>query len=137
MGNLQLYTKTITDILAGTVGRVTAALGTVVGALTSVVLIMVLGIFLAIEPRLYERGVAWLLPMNAREAFSIPTAPLCFTLPLLFSRRLLGFAFSSVFSFLPFLSFLLPLSALFCLLPSLLSFLPTFSSLFSFFLFFP
>src|SRR3546814_4794981 len=71
MGNLQIDTKTITDNLAGTVGRVTAALGTVLGALTSLVMIMVLGIFLAIEPRLYERGVAWMLPVKAREDFYI------------------------------------------------------------------
>src|SRR3546814_21025200 len=56
MGNLQIDTKTITDNLAGTVGRVTAALGTVLGALTSLVMIMVLGIFLAIE-RSEERRV--------------------------------------------------------------------------------
>src|SRR3546814_19142098 len=79
MGNLQLDTKTITDNLAGTVGRVTAALGTVVGALTSVVMIMVLGIFLAIDPRLYELGVAWLLPMKAPEGFYHTTAPHAFT----------------------------------------------------------
>src|SRR3546814_16338566 len=67
MGNLQLDTKTITDNLAGTVGRVTAALGPVVGALTSLVMIMVLGLFLAIEPRLYERGVAWRLTGGDRK----------------------------------------------------------------------
>ena len=42
MGNFQIDTKTITDNLAGTVGRVTAAVGTVVGALTSLVMIAVL-----------------------------------------------------------------------------------------------
>src|SRR3546814_12736321 len=90
MGNLQLDTKTITDNLAGTVGRVTAALGTVVGALTSVVMILVLGIFLAIEPRLYERGVAWMLPMKARVDFYITTARTGFTLRRLMAGRLLG-----------------------------------------------
>src|SRR3546814_17530539 len=96
MGNLQLDTKTITDNLAGTVGRVTAALGTVVGALTSVVMIMVLGIFLAIEPRLYERGVAWMLPMKAREDFYITTARMGFTLRRLMAGRLLGMAVEGV-----------------------------------------
>src|SRR3546814_20830651 len=89
MGNLQIDTKTITDNLAGTVGRVTAALGTVLGALTSLVMIMVLGIFLAIEPRLYERGVAWMLPVKAREDFYITTARMGFTLRRLMAGRLL------------------------------------------------
>src|SRR3546814_17589446 len=71
MGNLQIDTKTITDNLAGTVGRVTAALGTVLGAPTSLVMIMVLAIFLATQPRLYERGVAWMTPAKAPADFYI------------------------------------------------------------------
>src|SRR3546814_5876499 len=69
MGSFQLDTKTIADNIAGTVGRVTAAVGTVLGGLTSLLMIIVLGIFIAIEPRLYERGVAWMLPMKSRENF--------------------------------------------------------------------
>src|SRR3546814_4570640 len=64
MGNLQLDTKTITDNLDGTVGRGTAAVGPVLGALTSHAMILLPGIFLAIEPRLFERGVAWLLQIG-------------------------------------------------------------------------
>ena len=56
MGNFQLDTKTISDNFAGTFGRVTAAVGSVVGAFTSMVMILILGVFIAIEPRLYERG---------------------------------------------------------------------------------
>jgi hypothetical protein len=40
----------------------------VLGALTSLVMIIVIGIFIAIEPRLYERGFAWMLPVAARDA---------------------------------------------------------------------
>src|SRR3546814_1346745 len=90
MGRFQLDTKTIADNSAGTVGRVTAAVGTVLGGLTSLLMIIVLGIFIAIEPRLYERGVAWMLPMKSRENFYITTARMGFTLRRLMAGRLLG-----------------------------------------------
>src|SRR3546814_2526815 len=87
MGRFQLDTKTIADNSAGTVGRVTAAVGTVLGGLTSLLMIIVLGIFIAIEPRLYERGVAWMLPMKSRENFYITTARMGFTLRRLMAGR--------------------------------------------------
>ncbi|MBB5706435.1 AI-2E family transporter [Sphingopyxis panaciterrulae] len=131
MGNLQLDTKTITDNLAGTVGRVTAALGTVVGALTSVVMIMVLGIFLAIEPRLYERGVAWMLPMKAREDFYITTARMGFTLRRLMAGRLLGMAVEGVGTWLACLAVGIPMAALMGLLTGLLAFIPNIGAIVS------
>ena len=54
--------------LLGSVGRLTSAVGSALGALTSVILIIVIGIFIAIEPRLYDRGVAWMLPLRHRDA---------------------------------------------------------------------
>src|SRR3546814_10438985 len=66
MGSFQLDTKTIADNLAGTVGRVTAAVGTVLGGLTSLLMIILPGLFIAIQPRLSELGVPWMLPMKGR-----------------------------------------------------------------------
>src|SRR5437868_13901857 len=45
--------------LLGSVGRLTSAVGSVVGAVTSLILMLVIGIFLAAEPRIYDRGIAW------------------------------------------------------------------------------
>jgi len=56
--------------LLGSVGRLTSAVGSAIGALTSVIAMMVIGIFLAAEPRLYDRGIAWMLPVRHRGAFS-------------------------------------------------------------------
>ena len=42
----------------GSLGRVTAAIGTVAGAITSLVMVIALGLFIAADPRLYERGLA-------------------------------------------------------------------------------
>src|SRR5690606_28395832 len=44
------------------VGAVTRAIGGVFGAVSTLFLIVIIGIYVALEPRLYERGVAWMLP---------------------------------------------------------------------------
>lgn len=131
MGNVQFDAKTIADNLAGTVGRVTAAVGSVLGALTSLVMIVVLGIFIAIEPRLYERGVAWMLPMKSRENFYITTARMGFTLRRLMAGRLLGMAVEGVGTWLACLAFGVPMAALMGLLTGLLAFIPNIGAILS------
>src|SRR3546814_125422 len=118
MGSFQLDTKTIADNIAGTVGRVTAAVGTVLGGLTSLLMIIVLGIFIAIEPRLYERGVAWMLPMKSRENFYITTARMGFTLRRLMAGRLLGMLVEGIGTWLACLAVGIPMAALMGLLRS-------------------
>lgn len=56
--------------LLGGVGRLTTALSTAVGAISSILMILVIGIFVAIEPKLYDRGVAWMLPSASRDGFT-------------------------------------------------------------------
>ena len=46
--------------LAGSVGEVTSAVGNLIGWMTTAFGIVVLGIYIAAEPRLYRRGFAWL-----------------------------------------------------------------------------
>ena len=53
--------------LLGGVGRLTTALSTAVGVLTSTIMVIVIGIFIAMEPKLYDRGVAWMLPTDSRD----------------------------------------------------------------------
>ena len=49
--------------LLGSVGRLTSAVGSAIGAVTSAIAMIVIGIFLAAEPRIYDRGIAWMLPL--------------------------------------------------------------------------
>src|SRR5687768_8104801 len=49
------------------VGTVTRAIGGFFGALSTLFLIVIIGIYVALDPRLYERGVAWMLPREQRE----------------------------------------------------------------------
>lgn len=131
MGNFQLDTKTISDNFAGTFGRVTAAVGTVIGGLTSVVMIAILGIFIAIEPRLYERGVAWMLPMKHRENFYITTARMGFTLRRLMAGRLLGMLVEGIGTWLACMAVGIPMAALMGLLTGLLAFIPNIGAIVS------
>ena len=131
MGSFQLDTKTISDNFAGTFGRVTAAVGSVVGAFTSLVMILVLGVFIAIEPRLYERGVAWMLPMKNRENFYITTARMAFTLRRLMAGRLLGMFVEGVGTWLACMAVGIPMAALLGLLTGLLAFIPNIGAIVS------
>ena len=131
MGNFQLDTKTISDNFAGTFGRVTAAVGSVVGAFTSMVMILILGVFIAIEPRLYERGVAWMLPMKNRENFYITTARMGFTLRRLMAGRLLGMFVEGVGTWLACMAVGIPMAALLGLLTGLLAFIPNIGAIVS------
>ena len=131
MGSFQLDTKTISDNFAGTFGRVTAAVGSVVGAFTSLVMILVLGVFIAIEPRLYERGVAWMLPMKNRENFYITTARMGFTLRRLMAGRLLGMFVEGIGTWLACMAVGIPMAALLGLLTGLLAFIPNIGAIVS------
>ncbi|RYD93915.1 MAG: AI-2E family transporter, partial [Sphingomonadales bacterium] len=63
----------IANEIMGSLGRLTSWVGSALGALSSIAMIIVLGIFIAAEPRLYERGFAWLLPIERRADFYATT----------------------------------------------------------------
>lgn len=84
--------------LLGSVGRLTSAVGSALGAITSVVLMIVIGVFLAIEPRIYDRGIAWMLPLRHRERFYRIAKHVGFTIRRLLFGRLLGMVFEGFFT---------------------------------------
>ena len=117
--------------LLGSIGRVTSAVGTVVGAVTSAVMIVVIGVFLAIEPRLYERGVAWMLPLRARDGFYATMNDMGYTLRRLMAGRLLGMAVEGVGVWILLWAGGIPMAALLGVLTGLLAFLPNIGSIVS------
>ena len=110
--------------LLGSVGRLTSAVGSAIGALTSVILMIVIGIFLAIEPRIYDRGIAWMLPIRHRERFYRIAAHVGFTLRRLLFGRLLGMVFEGVFTWIMLSLGGVPMAALLGLITGLLAFIP-------------
>lgn len=117
--------------LMGSLGRLTSAVGSAVGALTSLVLMMVIAIFVAIEPKLYDRGVAWMMPMRTRIGFYETTSRVAFVMRRLMAGRLLGMAVEGVGTWLMCLVAGVPLAALLGLLTGLLAFIPNIGAIVS------
>jgi signal peptidase I len=110
--------------LMGTLGRLTTAVGSAVGAITSLVLVLVIGIFIAIEPRLYERGFAWMLPLRSRGSFYRTASHMGYTMRRLMAGRLIGMAVEGVGTWLLLLLGGVPFAALLGILTGLLAFIP-------------
>ncbi len=108
----------------GGVSQLTRAVGGVLGGLTTLFLIAVLGIYIAAEPRLYQRGVAWMLPESAREDFHGTAALMGYSLRRLMAGRLLGMAVEGVGTGVLLAIYGVPMAALLGLLTGLLAFLP-------------
>jgi predicted PurR-regulated permease PerM len=117
--------------LMGSVGRLTTAVGSALGAVTSAILIFVIGIFIAIEPRLYDRGVAWMLPLRHRTRFYAITDRIGFTLRRLLFGRIVGMVVEGVFTWLALMLIGVPMAALLGLLTGLLAFIPNIGAIIS------
>lgn len=117
--------------LMGSLGRLTSAVGSAVGAITSLVMIMVIGIFIAVEPRIYERGFGWMLPMRKREGFYSTISHMAFTLRRLMAGRLIGMTVEGVGTWLLCIVAGIPMAALLGLLTGLLAFLPNIGAIVS------
>jgi predicted PurR-regulated permease PerM len=112
-------------------GRLTSAVSTVLGGLTSLVMIIVIGLFVAVEPRIYERGLAWMLPLESRERFYRTSERMGQTLRRLMAGRLLGMAVEGVGTWLLLMAGGVPMAALLGLLTGILAFLPNIGAIVS------
>ncbi|MEO7813939.1 MAG: AI-2E family transporter [Sphingomicrobium sp.] len=119
-----------TQVMGG-VGRLTSAVGSALGAITSMVMILVIGIFIAVEPHLYDRGIAWMLPVAKRAHFYELSNRVGFTLRRLMFGRVIGMAFEGVFTFLMLWAGGVPMAALLGLITGLLAFLPNIGAIVS------
>ena len=110
--------------LIGSFGKLTQAVGTAVGAIGSFVLIVVLGIYVAAEPRLYERGVEWLAPVRARKGIRALAEELAETMRRWTLGRLIAMLFEGVFTTVALLIAGVPLAPLLGLIAGILAFIP-------------
>ncbi len=117
--------------LMGSLGQVTAVVGSALGAVSSLAMILVIGIFIAIEPRLYERGLAWMLPIASRGEFYETAAKMGRTLRRLMAGRLLGMAVEGVGTWVFLAIGGVPMAALLGILTGLLAFLPNIGAIVS------
>jgi predicted PurR-regulated permease PerM len=121
--------------LAGTfasgVGIVTRAIGGILGAGATLVLVVTIGLYLAFEPRLYERGLAWMLPQGERSDFYETANRMAFTLRRLMAGRLFGMVFEGFFIFLALVVYGVPMAALLGIITGLLAFIPNIGAIIS------
>ena len=110
--------------LLGGIGRLTSAVGSVIGAVASVIAMIVIGIFLASEPRLYDRGIAWMLPLRARSGFYRIAEHAGFTLRRLLFGRLMAMIFEGVFTWFMLTVGGVPMAGLLGLITGVLAFIP-------------
>lgn len=120
------------------IGTVTRALGGILGGLTTSILIAIIGIYIALEPKAYERGVAWMLPRERREGFYDTIKKMGYTMRRLMAGRLVGMAFEAVLTYamLAWIAPLVvgeavPMAALLAILTGLLAFIPNLGAIIS------
>ena len=111
------------DLFSG-IGSVTQAIGGVFGGLTTLLLIVIIGIYLAADPRVYERGVAWMLPEEHRPAFFDTLSHQAYTMRRLLAGRLLGMVIEGVFTWAMLAIYGVPMAVLLGLITGLLVFIP-------------
>lgn len=127
----------VLDQVASGAGIITSAIGGVLGGLTTVVLILIIGIYVAAEPRLYERGVAWMLPKERRGDFHTTVERMGYTMRRLMAGRLVGMLFEGVFTYLMLIAYgfvtgdTIPMAALLAILTGLLAFVPNIGAIIS------
>jgi predicted PurR-regulated permease PerM len=117
--------------LMGSLGRLGSAVSNALGAVTSLIMILVIGIFIAVDPRLYERGIAWMLPMRSRDGFYRTASSMGFTLRRLMFGRLIGMAVEGFGTWILLWVGGVPFAALLGLLTGLLAFIPNIGAIVS------
>ncbi|MFZ1743112.1 MAG: AI-2E family transporter [Pontixanthobacter sp.] len=121
--------KSIAGNLISGVGTVTKAIGGIFGGLTTLLLIAIIGIYLAIEPQLYERGVAWMLPRHRRAEFFGTISKMAYTMRRLMAGRLIGMVFEGLFTWILLAWYGVPMAVLLGILTGLLAFIPNLGAL--------
>jgi predicted PurR-regulated permease PerM len=106
------------------VGRLTSWVGSAVGALTTLFFILVLGLFFAAEPRVYDRGVQWMIPQASRAEFALTIDRMGFTLRRLLAGKLLGMLVEGVLTWFALMIGGVPLAMLLGIITGILAFIP-------------
>jgi predicted PurR-regulated permease PerM len=96
----------------------------VLGGFATAFLVMVMGIYFALEPDLYRRGFAWLLPTGEREHFEGTAVAMGKTLRRLMAGRLLAMFVEGIATWALLAAYGVPMAGLLGLLTGLLAFLP-------------
>ncbi len=108
----------------GGVSQITGVVGGLIGGVTTLLLILVLGIYFAVDPAPYQRGLAWMLPRHMRGHFEETLSHMGFSLRRLLLGRLIGMTIEGVSIGVALSIYGVPMAALLGLLAGMLAFLP-------------
>lgn len=108
----------------GSIGRVTSFVGTAIGALSSLFVILVIGLFVAMEPNIYNRGLQWMVPLDHRDHFAHTIDAMGATLRKLLAGRLLGMAFEGFLTWAILMILGVPMALVLGLIAAILAFIP-------------
>jgi predicted PurR-regulated permease PerM len=108
----------------GSVGKLTSWVGTAVGAITTMVMILIIGLFVAMEPKIYDRGLQWMVPSDHRAEFALTLNRMAKQLRSLLAGRLLGMAFEGVMTWIALMIAGVPMAMVLGIITGLLAFIP-------------
>ena len=108
----------------GSFGKLTSFVGSAVGAVASLIMVVVIGLFVAMEPRLYDRGLQWLVPTDARAEFAITIDRMALTLRRLLAGRLIGMLFEGILIWIALTIGGVPMALVLGLIAGVLAFIP-------------
>ncbi len=108
----------------GGVSQITGVVGGLIGGMTTVFLILVLGIYFAVDPSPYQRGFAWMLPRHMRSHFEDTLSHMGHALRRLLLGRLIGMTIEGVSIGVALGVYGVPMAAVLGLISGLLAFLP-------------
>ena len=116
------------ELVSG-VGTLSRAIGGVFGALTTVILMLTIGIYLAVDPRPYERGLSWMIAEHHRAHVADTLGHMAFNMRRLLFGRLVGMVAEGFLTF-GLLSLIgVPMAALLGLITGILAFIPNIGAL--------
>ncbi len=110
--------------IGGSLGQILTVIGGAAGVIGSILLIVVFGIFVAADPRLYERGVEWLTPEPRRASVQTTIEAMAAMLRRWVGGRLVLMLFEGTLIFLGLSVVGTPLALLLALVAGLFAFIP-------------
>ena len=106
------------------VGRLTSWVGSAFGALATMFMILVIGLFIAMDPRVYERGLQWMIPEETRGEFALTVDRMGFTLRRLLFGRIIGMVAEGILTWFALMLGGVPMAMIIGILTGILAFIP-------------
>lgn len=116
--------KGLAQQVMGSVGKLTSWVGTALGAIATIFMIMVIGLFVAIEPRIYDRGLQWMVPLDSRAEFALTLDRMAKQLRRLLAGRLTGMAVEGVLMWIALGIAGIPMALVLGIITGMLAFIP-------------